>query len=134
MNPNPHEEFIKELLTDRNLEQLRSGSLERGMALARQRRGRRRAVRVGLTAIVLAAAVTWSARFRSIPASERAKTGPPEVPAAALAASQSRDPWPETTGVRQITDEELLAMFPGRAVALVGRAGDQKLVFLDRMH
>jgi hypothetical protein len=35
------------------------------------------------------------------------------------------------TGVRLLTDEQLLAMFPGRPVALIGPAGDQRLVFLD---
>jgi hypothetical protein len=35
------------------------------------------------------------------------------------------------TNIRLVSDEELLAMFPGRPVALVGPPEDRKFVFLD---
>jgi hypothetical protein len=35
--------------------------------------------------------------------------------------------------VKFINDEELLALFPGRPLALVGKPGEQQLVFLDQL-
>jgi hypothetical protein len=35
--------------------------------------------------------------------------------------------------VKLITDDELLALFPDRPVALIGKPGQQQLVFLDEL-
>ena len=37
----------------------------------------------------------------------------------------------ETAKVKIITDEELFALFPNRAMALIGPPGRQQLIFLD---
>jgi hypothetical protein len=37
----------------------------------------------------------------------------------------------DTAKVKIITDEELFALFPNRAMALIGSPGHQQLVFLD---
>jgi hypothetical protein len=40
-------------------------------------------------------------------------------------------PPPDAAKVKIITDEELFALFPNRALALIGSPGHQQLVFLD---
>jgi hypothetical protein len=41
-------------------------------------------------------------------------------------------PPPEVkSSVRILDDQQLLALFPGSSVALIGRAGEQRLMFLD---
>jgi hypothetical protein len=54
------------------------------------------------------------------------------VPQSSLAQStQSEPPTVPGTSIRLLTDEELLSMFPGRAVALLGTGSQRQLVFLD---
>jgi hypothetical protein len=107
--------------------EFRSNSLRRGLDVVRRSRRRRWAVRaggmmLGLAAAILAMVFGGSARR---PGSESRPSPPPEI-------AHSAPPAQESTGIERITDEELFALFPGRSVALIGPAGHQQFVFLDR--
>ena len=69
-----------------------------------------------LPALMLAF-VVFSPRFQS---------SPPTVAPTAMALSSK----PESK-VEYITTEQLFALFPNRAMALVGKPGHQQLIFLD---
>jgi len=34
--------------------------------------------------------------------------------------------------MKYISDEELFKLFPGRSIALIGKPGEQELIFLDK--
>jgi len=55
-------------------------------------------------------------------------SGPSVAPPALRVAAA---PPADTSKVKIITDEELFALFPNRAMALIGSPGHQQLVFLD---
>ncbi|MCL4177614.1 MAG: hypothetical protein KJ072_07680 [Verrucomicrobia bacterium] len=130
--PNP----LDELLADSRLEELRAAALEAGLATVRRRRRRRVALRSAGAAISLlafAALISWML-FRRAPATEHdqvAQANP--APTATVAATESPIPVAEMSAVRHLTDNELLALFPGRPVALIGPPGRQRLVFLDEL-
>jgi hypothetical protein len=113
MTRSDHDRLLREMLVDENLETLRTASLEQGVALLRRRR-RRRVFLAGATASLMCVAVLLlSSRQR--PSHEQ--------PAAIVPTTIS--------GVKLIDDEQLLALFPDRTVALVGAPGRQELVFID---
>ena len=133
MKPDPEHRLIDELLSDDPLDRLREATLEHGLLLVRRRRRVRRFARTsGWIGIVVALALAIPALFRSQPAHDHA-TQPTGFDAGATAQTAVEPPVEsdEETGVRFLTDDQLLALFPGRPVALIGPAGDQRLVFLD---
>jgi hypothetical protein len=118
MNHDDQERWLDELVAGEEISEFRRASLDRTLAAVRSRNRRRRAVRAGfLAAVPVVAAVIL---FLRMPGIERPKN--PEAAPAQRA---------EAPAVRQITDEELLALFPGRSLALVGPPGQQRLMFLD---
>ena len=64
--------------------------------------------------------------------SHRPKSSVQEVATSSLPGATAFLPPADTVKVKFITDEELLALFPDRPVALIGRPGHQQLVFLDK--
>lgn len=134
MNSDPKDTLLKELLSGRELEELRASTLNHGLDLARRRRRYRRATRMsGLAAFVFAAVVLVSMLVRTTPTVDpRIMVDHPGTAATDLAATAPPVPSRELPGLRRLTDDQLLALFPGRPVALIGPPGDQKLVFLDQ--
>jgi hypothetical protein len=117
--------LLKEILAGADLAGFRRASLERGLTTMRRHRRQRRVVRVCAAAsmlLVLCAVVVFN---QSRGAAERrmAAAAPSSV---ARGSSSSR-----ISQVKTIGDDELFALFPGRAMALVGKPGEQQLVFLD---
>jgi hypothetical protein len=121
-NENP---LLKEVLTDERLTSLRQFSLDEGLAAMRRARRHRRVARVG--ALALAPALLWLALTQT--QRERGR----ESASLPLAATQSASvaAAPVNSGVELISDEQLFALFPGRSMALIGKPGQQQLVFLD---
>jgi hypothetical protein len=133
MKPDPKHSLLDELLSDDPLGRLREATLEQGLLLVRRRRRIRRIARTsGWIGILVALGITIPALFRSQPAHDHA-TQPTDPDAGAIAQTAVEPPVEsdEETGVRFLTDDQLLALFPGRPVALIGPAGNQRLVFLD---
>jgi hypothetical protein len=112
-------QLLEEILGDDQLEQLRQGSLARGLKEMRRRRQRALAARVSmmaLPALLLAVAVFY-------PWVQPAHRAPvPRAMALASAASSK---------VEYINIEQLFALFPNRPMALVGKPGHRQVIFLD---
>lgn len=116
--------LLKEVLSDELLAKVRRASLEEPLALIKRRRRVRHTLRaasvLGLAGIGVAVLVS-----REPEQPEIAANHPPKMETKTEAQPEHK--------VRRISDEELFALFPGRAVALVGRPGQQELVFLDAL-
>ena len=113
MKPSDRDQLLGEILRDEKLERVRTASLD-GMLGAVRCRRRQRAALSGAGVAMALAAVILVVTHRAPPPPE--KNAPPET-------ASSR--------VHIVTDEQLLALFPHRSVALIGRPGEQRLVFLD---
>jgi hypothetical protein len=112
-NPSDHNRLLEDLLG----EDFRAESLTQILAAAcRERKMRRLRRRFASGAVLLLAA----AAILFFPRGRRA-VGP-------VATYPSR---PESA-IRMISEDELLAQFPGRAVGIVGPPERRQLVFLDR--
>jgi hypothetical protein len=117
--------LLREIVSGEELSGLRRASLEEGLRTLRIRERRRTVVRaclVSAAALVVAGGMLFQWRsWHSTPDNPGSK--------GAVATS---GPAPGRVGeVKFITDDELLALFPDRPVALVGKPGRQQLVFLD---
>ncbi|HXP58972.1 MAG TPA: hypothetical protein VN829_00705 [Dongiaceae bacterium] len=116
--------LLSELLAGDALSDFRRSSLEEGLALIRRRRRARRAGRwcvLALLPLAFGAGVllSWPARVRPVSVADSHAA---RVPGQSAGAGS----------VRIINDEELMALFAGRPLALVGRPGHQQLLFLDQ--
>jgi hypothetical protein len=135
MNPDPKNDLLKELLSNHELGDLRATTLDRGLYVLRCRRRFRRAARAtGLVAsVVFLAAVSLWFRFEPQPFTHnKPLTHDIQSPTAKLATTALPGVAPELPAVRLLSDDELLGLFPGRPVALIGSPGKQQLVFLDQ--
>jgi hypothetical protein len=117
-DPSDSERLFSDVFSD--LDDFRAASLAHGLGEMRRARRRRRLTRLltGAGAVVLT--VGWlTGKFGQRPPLEVQA-----VPAAQTAAAS-------TSGIKILTDDELLDQFPGRAVALIGGPEHRRLVFLD---
>gem|GEM_PF-1322696 len=117
---------MSNLLAGDELSAFRRSSLEQGLGLLRRRRRHRRVVRWCLLAS-LPLAFAAGVFFAWPPLPEARPVSVAESPAAGVSAAA-----PKARPVKFITDEQLLALFPGRPIALVGQPGHQQLLFLDQ--
>jgi hypothetical protein len=120
MKPSEHEKLLKELLLDEALADFRKASLERGLASMRRHRRQRELLRGGAVTTVAGLLVLGLILKHPHPNDTNIAAVP--SPAPALAAEH----------VKFINDDELLAMFPQGSVALIGKPGQKRLVFLDK--
>jgi hypothetical protein len=105
--------------------QFRTGTLELGLAEIRRAHRRRHAKRMAVALCVptfLLAAVIYLREFLITKSIANKPTQ----------AAQTELTVPGTS-IRVMNDEELLNLFKGRPVALIGPAGHQRLVFFDEM-
>jgi peptidoglycan/LPS O-acetylase OafA/YrhL len=121
-----HERLLNEIVTGEELADFREASLQHALAAVRRRRRRQWFARLGALAVVplLAALGILVSRSPKPPLREMAASNASPV---AVTAAQ-----PRTAPVKFISDDELLALFPDRPVALIGKPGQQQLVFLDQ--
>ncbi len=125
MKRGDQDHLLKEILTGDELSEFRQVSLETGLAALRQEAARRHRRRASLLACLpLCLAVAFLLRQSTHPTIRPTEASRPS--GAATGPTQ-----PGLPDIRFINDEQLLALFPGRAVALIGRPGEQQLVFLD---
>ena len=114
--------LVNELLGEEHLEASRQATLDAGLRALRQQRRRRTLARTCCLLLLAVGGVVWIkdllvrndfslARFGTLPITQATA---------------------RTPAVRIITDEELFALFPNRPMALVGKPGQQQLVFLDQ--
>jgi hypothetical protein len=122
MKPEIHDPMLREIISGSEQDDFRRHTLEAGLGAVRRRRRTRAATRYGsLLAIVCLLALV----IRMI------QPATPSAPSIAATRPSTRS-TPTPAGIKMISDEELFALFPGRAVALVGPPGQQQFVFLDK--
>lgn len=119
-----HEQLLNEIVSE-EAAGFRAASLQRTLASARRHRQARAALRVGggmAAAIALASAAWWhwSPAINSV-----------ENPSVAVTAAQPVRETVPGTSIQVVSDEELLAMFGDRPVAIVGPPENRQFVFLD---
>ena len=122
MNNSEKDQLLREILEPSDF---RQASLECGLASIRQRRCRRRTVRACALASLLIL-MTLGILFKWASASS-----PRRHPASGPTMVTVPAPRVERAEIKFITDEELFALFPNRPLALIGKPGQQQLVFLD---
>lgn len=126
MKHSDQDRLLNEIITGEELADFRQTSLQHALVALRQRRRRQHLVRLGALAVVpLLAALAILGNRPLGPASP--KTSAANASPAPVASAQ-----PQIGAVKFINDDELLALFPDRPVALIGKPGRQQLVFLDQ--
>ena len=124
MNHRDQEKILKEILPRGDEADFRNASLQFGLAGLRRERRRRQVVRFSAVAVVLlvcSVGIFFSLRNQS-QSKGRSAQAPPQPAPSSLASSH----------VEFISDEQLLAVFANQPVALVGKPGEQRLVFLGK--
>jgi hypothetical protein len=123
MKRSEQDHLISELLAGEEISGFRETSLSRGIEEIRRRnRLRRRARACFLAGAPLALLLAFLARTAlEAPAPRPVPPAPIQVSAVSTRPAE----------VVYINDDELLALFPNRSVALIGKPGQQQLLFLD---
>jgi len=119
MNSRETNRILKEVLATDSTDRLRSASLEQGLTLIRRRRQVRTIVRTCAVFCLLLLPIVISMTRHS-----------PKTVAPALAAVAQDQPRLQPR-IERITDAELLALFPGQTIALIGAPGEQRLMVAD---
>ena len=127
MRRQEQDQLLKEILAGEDLSHFRQASLQSGLTAVRHRRRRHRVFRVSavtLLPLFLAYAIfVWQRSRESRPTTSSSSL-------AQISDAVSANAKPE---VKIITDDELFELFPGRSMALIGKPGEQQLVFLNRL-
>jgi hypothetical protein len=122
MNRRDQEKLLKEILPAEDISDFRNASLERGLAGLRHERRRRQVVRFSAALIALVGlSIGLLVHSRNQRQNNRAAIQPSSQPAPVEVAASHVD---------FISDDELLNYFTNEPVALVGKPGEQRLVFL----
>ncbi len=126
MKRSEQDELLNEVLHGDEPSDFRQASLENGLSFIRQRQRRRRFVRAGVLAAapllaVLAMLVTRTTKAPNI-----------KIASVAAPAPLISQPAAQSGGVKFISDDELLGLFPNRSVGLIKKDGRQELVFFDK--
>jgi hypothetical protein len=117
----PSEKLLTHILPGEDGADFERASLEHGLSCLRRQRRRGHFLRAGLAAVagLIAAALFIKSH--------------PRTPGGGSSVQLASAPSPATTShVQFINDDQLLALFPDRSVALIGKPGEQRLVFLDQ--
>jgi hypothetical protein len=122
------DKLLRETLIGEEVSDFRKESLASGLAAVRRRRRYQRAAQAGAI-MVLTLLVSLGIVHQYSNGKPVREIVPKKQTAATLATSPA--PSAESAKVKTISDDELFALFPGRALALVGKPGEQQLVFLD---
>ena len=130
MNRRPQDDLLRDTFADGELDALREATLARGLVTQRSKRRLRSARNTTLTVVpvllLLVAAFCWrtsTAPTPGISSSKIASIPPLKIyPAATVA---------DAPPIPTISDKELLALYAYRSVGLLGKPGQQKLVFFD---
>ncbi len=123
MKRSEQEKLLNEILPDDDAADFERTSLEYGLAGLRRERRRGYWMRTSALATICGILALGIVLKQHRPAHGDG----------AVVAQLASAPTPTTSGqIKIISDDELLALFPGRSVALIGKPGQQRLVFLDK--
>jgi hypothetical protein len=123
--------LVDELLCGQEVAQCRASSLEQMLQSARRRQRQRQIGRIACSA-ALPALVIFGFLAHPLLRRPGSLTHVPAPVSAGLPADagQTKSTQGGNALVNFVSDDELLNLFPGRAVALIGVPGEQQLVFL----
>jgi hypothetical protein len=122
MRPSEREKLLKEILPGENAADFERASLEHGLSCLRRQQRRGQLARASAVAAFACLTLAVFLKLRH--------------PASGDGSQLASAPQPAQTAerIQFINDDELLALFPDRPVALIGKPGQQRLVFLDKTH
>ncbi len=123
--PSPTDRLLAEVLADVADDKFRNATLQNGVRQMRRKYARRRAWRASATGALLLIAAAWL--------THQASRTTPQPAVSSVQNQGAGERFVKGTSVQIITDEQLLDLFKGRPVALVGAPGRQKLVLLDQL-
>ncbi len=133
MNDSKQDPLLDDLLAGEEAASLRESSLEQMLSSVRQRQRQRQTRRIAVLAAVPALlALALVAMRPTAPVTQLAGNSTPTTGGATARVARVESTSGEEAPVHFISDDELLAMFPGRPVALIGPPGHQQFVFLDQ--
>lgn len=126
--------LLQELLPGDQMEGFRASSLQCLLKTAEELRRRRTArhsvISTSVAVMALLGLLVAATAVRKDNQIQLTRTGNPD-PAPVGSPPEKNTPVVRN-GVRILSDEELLSMFRGQRVALVGGSGGERLVFLER--
>jgi hypothetical protein len=126
MSRKEYEHLLSDVLGDATVEQFRQNSLSRSLHRLRRRKRIKAAAQVcGVAMLLLVPA--WL-MFRDNEATPSVATSVPVIHSAAVSVQE-----PTSPRIEEITDKELLSLFPERTVALIGPPGMQQLLVLGNV-
>jgi peptidoglycan/LPS O-acetylase OafA/YrhL len=121
MNPHDQEKLLKEILPPDDLADFRQASLAFGLAGLHREQRRRHVVRfIAAGTVLICLSLGLVMKSRKTGGNQTAQIHPALATASAIVASH----------VDFINDDQLLALFTNQPVALIGKPGEQRLVFL----
>ena len=123
MRRNDQDELWRDCLAGDEVQDFKQEALAQMLVAVRRRKRRQHMIRLGALAIIPAAALL-AFYFRP-----HEMVSPIQSVSASPTVKPAAPPQQQPVGI--ISDEELFALFPGRSMALIGRPGDQRLIFLD---
>lgn len=129
MNRSQQDRLLTEILSGDEIAPFRRQSLEDSLGWLQQRHRRRRLFRTTIAAsatFVLAAGLLWNHTREPQTLHSTANPHSPSMIASSV------HPSTDNIQVKVITAQELFALFPNRPMALIGKPGHQRLVFLDQ--
>src|SRR5262245_36198359 len=127
MKPNDQDSLLAEILSGAELENLRHTSMARSLAAMKTKRRKRMAGRIALGIIIPALfAFTFMRRSSESKSPIVARHQIEQVP------HQTAQAAPQAEAIKTIGDDELLALFTDRGVALIGKPGNQRLMVFDK--
>ncbi|MCW5554279.1 MAG: hypothetical protein KIS67_19235 [Verrucomicrobiae bacterium] len=123
MNVHERNRLTKEILAGDEIAALRQRSLENGLAALRHRRRRRQVARLA-ACLAFSSLLVYGFLIERKPLEETAMTAALGLTTTEIASTEATRP-----AVKFITDDELFALFPDRAMALIGNPGRQQVLF-----
>ena len=123
MNHRDQEKLLKEILPAEDMSDFRSASLECGLTGLRRERRRRHVVRFSVALLVILGSIRLLVHSQNESQNKRAAIQAVSQPAPVAVAANHVD---------FINDDQLLAYFTNEPVALIGKPGEQRLVFLGK--
>ncbi|WP_367872588.1 hypothetical protein [Luteolibacter sp. Populi] len=124
MKNTDHHQLWRDALDDSLPAGFSAAALTQMLGAARSRRRRKAAVKGAIAAALVIPALFLALR----PAPQLQVTRPIEEAHREIPSPTPPSPPP----IQAMSDDELLAQFPGRAVAIIGSGDSKQLVFLDR--
>lgn len=133
MKTSKWDSLLEDLLSGEETAQCRVSSLQQTLAAVRGFQRRRRARRMAaFAALPMALAIACLVAHLPGPAQQRTSNMTLSPVTATTDTAVAAAGVAPTAVVRFISDDELLDLFPGRPVALIGSPGRQRFVFLDQ--